>query len=443
MTLFRGSISLPHHKRLASGRSSTVSVIDVGSTKICSMIARLQPKAEGSELVVRSHSVEVLGFGHQRSRGIKSGVVTDMDEAEDALRQAIDSAERSSGVTVDSLIVSVSAGRLASDTFSSSVVLGEREVSRHDIRDAISAGHDHVYRDDRLTLHALPIGYGLDGEAGIDNPVSMSGRELSVDMHMVSAELLPLRNLEACINRSHLAVDAMVAAPYASGLATLMADEMRMGCACIDMGGGTTTVSIFLAGQLVHVDAIAVGGNHVTSDLARVLSTAIADAERMKVLHGTALPGEAGGSDMITIAPVGGDDGAVAQQISAADISRIIAPRVEETFEFVRDRLRRSGFAGAVKDRIVLTGGASQLSGVNELAGRILGSQVRHGRPMGVSGMPNTAKGPAFSTVAGLLIYPQLASAEYSAPAFNAAHHMPRAGKGTLSRMGRWLRQNF
>ncbi len=440
--MFGSSKTAVHRKRLAQGRSTVVSVVDIGSSKVCCVIARLTPSSGARELSMRSHSVEILGFGHQRSRGIKSGVVVGMVEAEQALRLAIDSAERASGLAVDSLIMSVSAGRLGSDTFSSSVVIGDREVDQGDIDAAMAAGVDHVYREDRTILHALPIGYSLDGESGIENPISMAGRELGVDMHMVGADSAPLLNLENCINRSHMSVEAMVASPYASGLSTLVADETRMGCACIDMGGGTTTVSIFLGSHLVFVDAIAVGGNHVTRDLARVLSTAEADAERIKVLHGTASPQEASLTDTIYIPPIGDPDEQSLSQISPSQIGHIIRPRIEETLEMVRDRISASGFAAAAGNRVVLTGGASQLPGVSDVASQILGANVRLGRPMGVSGLPKTAKGPAFSAVAGLLIYPQQADNEYVD--YNRfSGFLMRSGEGSLARMGRWLKQNF
>ena len=262
-------------------------------------------------------------------------------------------------------------------------------------------------------------------------------------MHVVSADLAPLRNLENCINRSHLSVDGMVAAPYASGLAALVDDEARMGCACVDMGGGTTTVSIFLNGRLVFADAVAVGGNHVTMDLARVLSTPVADAERLKVLHGRAMPAQMDEGEMVSVPPIGDDPHAMPHQISIAQVSQIIRPRIEETFEFVRDRINRSGFAGAVGRRIVLTGGASQLSGVSEVATRILDANIRLGRPMGIAGLPKTAKGPAFSAVAGLLIYPQIAGIEYVERSSGAVKLLANSGGGAFSRMGRWLKESF
>ena len=443
MSIFSSSSDLPHVGGLSTGRSTLVSVLDVGSSKVVCVIAKLRPQTGSAVLPGRSHAVEILGFGHQRSRGIKSGVVVDMDEAEKAIRLAIDRAERSAGLTVDSLILAVNAGRIGSDTFSSSITLGGREVERADVKQVLEAGHEHARSEGRATLHALPIGYTLDQEHGIQDPISMVGQELGVDMHVVSADLAPLRNLENCINRSHLSVEGMVAGPYASGLSVLVDDEARMGCACIDMGGGTTSVSIFLGGRLVFSDAIAVGGNHVTMDLARVLSTPVSDAERLKVLHGKANGAQMDEVDMVSVPPIGDDPHAMPYQISVAQVSQIVRPRIEETFELIRERINRSGFAGAVGKRVVLTGGASQLPGVNEVASRVLGANIRLGRPMGVAGLPKTAKGPAFAAVAGLLIYPQIAGIEYVARSSGAANLFAKSGGGAFSRMGRWLKESF
>ncbi len=443
MSFFGSSSDLPRLRRLSSSRTTTVSVLDIGSTKICCLIGKLRPRGDSSVLPGRSHAIEVIGFGHQRSRGIKSGVVVDMDAAEQALRLAVDRAERSAGVTVDSLVLAVSAGRLSSDTFSSGITLGGGEVAAGDIRAVMMAGNDHVARSDRATLHALPIGYTLDSRHGIENPLSMVGEELGVDMHVVSADVAPLRNLENCVNRAHLSVDGMVATSYASGLAALVDDEARMGCACIDMGGGTTTVSIFFNNRLVFADAITVGGNHVTMDLARVLSTPVEDAERMKVLHGTALTTQLGEGEMVSIAPIGDDPRTLSHQISVGQMAQIIRPRIEETFELVRERINRSGFAGVVGKRVVITGGASQLGGISEVAGRVLGANIRIGRPMGVAGLPKTAKGPAFSAAAGLLIYPQIADIEYVGRSGGFTKAFNQQGSGAFARMGRWLRESF
>ena len=283
---FLGPVSsAPQESRLPAGRSAVISVLDVGSSKICCMIAKLRPREDSSILPGRSHTIEVMGLGHQRSRGIKSGVVVDMEAAEKSLRLAVDSAERAANVTVNSLLLAVSAGRLSSQTFTSDVNLSGREATRSDVRAVLAAGFNHVREPDRSTLHALPIGYTLDSETGISDPVGMIGNQLSVDMHVVTADAAPIRNLEACINRSHLSVSGVVATPYASGLAALVEDEARMGAACIDMGGGTTTVSIFLGGNLVFADALAVGGNHVIMDrLMRSRSTSNVSSMRGRII---------------------------------------------------------------------------------------------------------------------------------------------------------------
>jgi cell division protein FtsA len=213
-----------------------------------------------------------------------------------------------------------------------------------------------------------------------------------------------------------------------------------MGCAVVDMGGGTTSVGVFANGHLIHTDAIAVGGHHVTMDIARGLATRVAAAERLKTLYGSAIVSGSDDRDMIAVPQVDEDERDVPNHLPKSHLVRIIKPRVEEILELVRDRLRNAGFAAQAGRRVVLTGGASQLVGLPETARRILQGQVRVGRPLGIKGLPEAAKGPAFSAVVGLLVYPQVAQIEYFEPR--------SIGQGTgtdgyFSRMGRWIRESF
>jgi cell division protein FtsA len=417
-------------------------VLDIGSTKIVCMIGRLTPRQETEVLPGRTHKVEIIGIGHQRSRGVKSGVIADLDAVEGVVRLAVDAAERMAGLTVDSLIVNVSAGRLASDIYTASIDLGGQEVEAGDLRKVLIAASQQSLRQDRAILHSLPTGYSLDGERGIRDPLSMYGDLLGVDMHVVTAERSALKNLELCVNRAHLSVEGMVATPYASGLAALVDDEVELGCAAIDMGGGTTTISVFAEGRLIHTDAIGLGGHHVTTDLARGLSTRIEDAERLKVVHGSALANGADERDMISIPPIGEDDRDQPSQVSRALVTRIVRARIEETLELIRDRIQKSGFSPIVGKRVVLTGGASQLTGLPETARRILARNVRIGRPLGVSGLPVAAKGPAFSTAVGLMIYPQIADAEVHASQGGLFSPFGTSG-GRIARVGQWLKESF
>ncbi|OYR22272.1 cell division protein FtsA [Brucella thiophenivorans] len=419
-----------------------LTVLDVGSSKVSCVIARLRPHESGVLLPGRTHRMEVLGIGHQRSRGVKSGVIIDLDAAEQSIRLAVDAAERMAGLTVDSLIVNISAGRLKSETFTASVNLGGHEVEQTDIRRVLSAGAKQALAAERHLVHSLPVGYTLDGERGIRDPLGMLGDSLGVDMHVLTADAAPLRNLELCVNRCHLSVEAIVATPYASGLAALVGDEAEMGAACIDMGGGTTTISVFSEGKFIHADAVAIGGNHVTMDVARGFSTRMEDAERLKVMYGSALPSAADDRDLISVPPIGDDERDVPNQYPRSVLTRIIRARVEETLELVRDRLNQSGLGHIVGKRVVLTGGASQLPGMPEAARRILARNVRIGRPLGIAGLPEAAKGAAFSATVGLLIYPQVAGIEERSVKAASSGLMTGTG-GRIQRVGRWLRESF
>jgi len=423
-------------------RAGVVTVLDIGSSKVCCIIARLQPRQDSRLLPGRTHQIQVLGIGHQKSLGVKSGVIVDLDRAEHAIRLAVDAAERMSGLTVDSLLVNLSAGRIRSETSAAQIRLGGHEATASDIKQVLAAGARQALRAERQVIHSLPTGFMLDAEKGIRDPRGMIGETLGVSMHVVTADAAPVRNLELSINRAHLSVERMVATPYASGLAALVEDEAEMGSACIDFGGGTTTLSIFSNGKFMHADVLPIGGIHVTGDLARGLSTRADHAERLKVMHGSALPGSGDERDVVAIQPIAGDDSEQQIQVPRSVMNRIIRARIEETLEMVRDKLNHSGFGGLVGKRVVLTGGACQLTGLPEAARRILGRNVRIGRPLGVSGLPEAAKGPAFATAVGLLIYPQVAGFESR----HGGHVLRVRGTGTggrFQRVSQWLRESF
>ncbi len=427
-------------KPVQPGRTSLVAVLDIGSTKVCCVIARLVPRAEGKALRGRTHAIEVIGFGYGPSAGVKSGVVTDLDKAEQAIRTVVGMAERAAGVTLESVIVNVTAGRLGSETFSANVTLGGTEVEPADISRVLRAVNDRSVRPERSIIHALPIGYALDGQKGIRDPKGMVGEKLAIDVAVVSSETLAMRNIELVLHRCHLQIEALVATPYASGLSTLVDDEGALGVACIDFGGATTTVSVFAEGQLVYADAIAIGGHHLTLDLARQLSVSISDAERMKTMYGSVLPGQADERDLIPITPVGATPDEAPAQIPRSHLTRILRPRIEEVMTAIKDRMQATGMMDICGRRFVLTGGGSELTGLPEVARRILARNVRNGRPMGLSGLPDIAKGAAFATVAGMLIYPQVCAREYAAPS-----RMARltGTDGYFARVGNWLRTSF
>jgi cell division protein FtsA len=284
------------------------------------------------------------------------------------------------------------------------------------------------------------VGYALDGIKGIRNPAGMVASQLAIDMNVVTTDASAAKNLMLVVERCHLNVEAMAASPYAAGLAVLTDDEADLGAAVIEMGAGTTTMAIYSAGQLVHADGFALGGQHVTMDLARGLGTCIADAERIKTLYGTVLTGGSDARELMSI-PSADDDRDSPQIVSRATIANIVRPRVEEIFEMIRDRLAESPFAAEPRARVVLSGGASQLTGILDLAGKILGREVRLARPLGFGRLPNEAKSASFSVPAGLLVYPQFAHLEHIEP--RHTRQLMTGTDGYFGKVGRWLRDGF
>lgn len=431
---------LPRAKPLSPGRGQTVAVLDVGSTKICCMIARLKPQRQDSDLAQRSHDIQVIGLGYQRANGVKRGVIVDMERAERAIRLAVDAAERMAGVTIDSVIASMSAGRLASEHFTARVAVTGSQVRDDDVRRVLEAGRAHSVSAEEVVLHSLPIAYSLDDASGVRDPRGMVGGELGVDMHLVTAQAAAARNLILCVERCHLDVEAVVATPYAAGLGALVADEIELGSACIDLGGGTTTFGIFSFGGFVYCDAVAIGGHHVTMDLARGMSTSIEAAERVKTLYGSAISVGADLGETISVPEVGGEAGGEVHHLPRGMVTEIIRARVEEILELVRDRLRATPFLGLAGKRAVLTGGASQLPGLADLAEHILGLKVRAGRPIGVSGLPDSARGPASASTVGLAVFPQVAGRERHQP---SARRRAAVGGGYMAKVGNWIRDSF
>ena len=416
-------------KTRIAARNGLLAALDVGTSKICCLIARVDENARP----------RVVGIGHQLSRGLRGGAIVDMDSAELAILTAVHAAEKMSGETIHEVVVNLSGGFPASQTVAVEVAIAGHEVGDHDLRRVLDHGRQVNGSADRQVIHSIPVGYTIDGNRGIRDPRGMFGGRLGVNMHVVTAAAGAVRNLATCVNRCHLEVAALVISPYASGLASLVEDEKDLGVTLIDMGGGTTGIAVFFDGQVVFTDCVAVGGNHVTSDIARGLSTPLVHAERMKTLYGNALTSPNDEREVINVPPIGEEAAGQPNQVSKSILVGIIEPRLEETFELVRSRLEASGFDKLAGRRVVLTGGASQLPGVRELAQLVLDKQVRMGRPIRISGLAEATGGPAFSTAAGLITYAIRRETE-----MRPQHRPTRAEPaGLFDRVGGWIRDNF
>ena len=373
-------------------RAGPFGVLDVGSTKVTCLIGRVDGDGK----------LRVLGFGMRQSRGVRAGGITDLDGAEQAVRGAVGDAEIGADHRLRSVVVNLTCGTPESRMFGVQWPVGGRAVTEADIRRVVQEGRARAVVEGRETIHALPLGFAADGTLGVADPRGLHCDLLSARLHVVDAAATALRNLETAVLRCELYISELVSAPLAAGLSSLVEDERQLGATVIDMGGGATGIGVWSEGNLVHTAQLAVGGSHVTNDLARVLSTSVADAERLKTVYGNAEASPDDEREILSVPLVGEEEHHFAK-VPRSQVVDVIRPRLEETFDLVRERLDHAGMAREAGTRVVLTGGASQLAGAREMAARVLGRQVRLGRPLPLRGLADDVSGPGFATAAGLL----------------------------------------
>jgi cell division protein FtsA len=373
-------------------RSGPFGVVDIGTTKVACLIGRVE--SDGT--------LRVLGFGWQKGRGLNSGDITDLDAAEKAIRACVGQAEDMADTRLRAVTVNLTCGQPESRLFNVQWPVGGRAVTENDIRGVLNEGRGRAEVDGREPIHVLPLNFAVDATDHVIDPRGLFCTTLTARLHVIDAAATALRTLESCISRCDLEIEDLVSAPLAAGLSSLVPEERELGATIIDMGGGTTSMAVYADRQMMHTAYLPIGGLHVTKDLAIGLSTTLVHAERLKTLFGNVESSPDDDREMLPVPLMGEEDHQLAK-VPRSMVVNIIRPRIEETFEYIKDRLDQSGMARAAGNRVVLTGGACQLPGVREMAARMLSRQVRLGRPAALRGLPELASGPAFSTAAGLL----------------------------------------
>ncbi len=423
----------------AASRQAAVGVLDVGASKIACFVAR------SGELP--SASIRVAGVGHQSSKGLRSGSIIDLDATESAVRLAIEQAERMAGTSITAVTLNYCGPSLRAQKVRGMATINGREVNNRDVKRALKTALAGWHEEDRVIIHAIPQRYSVDDNADVRDPRGMFASRLGVEVCIVSVDRNPLRNLALVVDRCRLDLRSIVATPYAAGLASLVDDEMHLGATVIDMGAGSTSFAVFCDGALVHLGAVPLGGQHVTNDIARGLSTPMAAAERIKTMYGTVLDGPDDDFEMIDCPGMCDDPGMRTDQAPRAVLTSVIRPRLEEIFEMVRDQLQSGGVYRDAGERVVLVGGASQLDGVRELAGRVLKKQVRLGRPLRLSGLGDAVNGAGFAATAGTLhhVISGPREAIYGAPdlAGDGRHNGNGDRTHPVRQLWGWLKDNF
>ena len=372
-------------------------VLDIGSDKICCLIA----------VIEKDNQPKIDGIGYRDSRGIKSGIITDMELAQTSITSAIQAAEKMSGVTLDEFIVNFSSNTIQSDLVNLTVSLDGNEISSQDLKNADKKAGEIPLGKDRILIHKILTSYTIDNQKGITNPISIKGDQLIAGYNLITASKNAVDNFVKCLSICRVKISNIVATPYAAGLGCLTNDDFFIGTTVIDIGAGNTSIATFADNKLIYTNVFELGGINISSDIAKGLSTPISEAERLKILYGSNLnPNEE--ENLINI-PLTGEEGhAISHKVPKKVLNNIITSRIQEIFEIVKSKISKPILNKNFTNNIVLTGKTSQLHGCLDIASNIFGTTVRFGKPLGVKKLAENISGPGFSVSTGLLKFKML-----------------------------------
>jgi cell division protein FtsA len=364
--------------------------IDIGTSKICTLVARIE---DGSNL-------RILGVGIEPSQGLRKGTVVDLNAAALAVSRSIEKAERTSGFEINAALVSLAGSHVSSINSRGVVGITGGIVDIEDIERALDAAQAVAIPHNREIIHVIQRGFIIDGQDGIRTPIGMHGYRLEVEAHIITASASTVENLRQCVGASGIEVSQFVLNPLASGEVVLSETERQMGVAVVDIGGGTTDMAIYIDGDVWHTMVLAVGGNHVTSDIAHGLRLPITQAEEVKLKFGHAIQSAVNPEEQFTVRSFGVDS---PERINRTELANIIEARMEEIFYLVLQEIKRSGYDGLLPAGVVLTGGSSLIPGCRQLASQVMGLPARIAKPQNLIGLTDQLDSPAFATSVGLL----------------------------------------
>ncbi|MEW5827632.1 MAG: cell division protein FtsA [Chloroflexota bacterium] len=377
--------------------------IDVGTTKVCTLVGRVE----------EDDAIRIIGVGIEPSEGIKKGAIVDLGAAAQAIANSVERAEHTSGVAITSALVSLASANVASVNSRGKVGITGGIVDDYDVIRALEDARTIAIPGDRELIHVIQRGFVVDGQDGVRAPIGMHGYRLEVEAHIITALSASVENLRQSVASAGVDVAQFVLNPLASAEVVLTETDRQMGCIVCDIGGGTTDLAIYVDGDVWHTMVLAVGGNHVTADIAHGLRLPMAQAEEIKKKYGHALKGEVGLEEYFTIQPFGEDEPV---QINRQELAHIIGARVEEIFSLTLQEIKRSGYDGLLPAGMILTGGTSALPGIRKLASKVMGMPVRTAKPENLVGLVDRLDSPAYSTSVGLLHWALSMSAQDLAP---------------------------
>jgi cell division protein FtsA len=399
--------------------------LDIGTSKVLTLVAEIGPNG----------AIEVLGVGSQPSRGLKKGVVVNIESTVQSIQRAVEEAELMAGCEIHAVFAGIAGSHVRSLNSHGVVAIRDREVTPGDVEHVIDAARAVAIPADQKILHVLPQEFVVDGQEGIRDPIGMSGVRLEAKVHIVTGAESAAQNIEKCIKRCGLEVEDVVLEQLASSFAVLTDDEKDLGVCMVDIGGGTTDIAVFVQGAIRHTAVIPIAGDQVTNDIAVSMRTPTQHAEDIKIRYACALAQLANPDETIEVPSVGDRP---ARRLARQTLAEVVEPRYEELFGLVRDELRRSGFEELVVAGVVLTGGSARMEGAIELAEEVFHLPVRLGLPQQVQGLADVVRNPIYATGVGLLLYAR----DNLLPA-RRARSLGGNAKTTFNRMRTWFQGNF
>ncbi len=366
--------------------------LDIGTTKICAIVGEV--KEDGR--------IDIIGIGSHPSRGLRKGVVVNIESTVESIKKAVEEAELMAGVEINAVFTGIAGSHIKSFNSRGVIAIKDREISKADVERVIEAAKAVAIPLDREILHVLPQEFAIDDQDGIREPLGMSGVRLEAEVHIVTGAVTSAQNIIKSCNRAGLDVLDIVLEPLASSHSVLSNDEKELGVAVVDVGGGTTDLAIFVEGGIWHTAVIAIGGNHLTNDIAVGLRTPAAEAEKIKKRYGCALTNMVRDDETIEVASVGGRPPRV---LSRQVLAEIIEPRIEEIFGLVLKEFRKTGFEDRIASGVVITGGTAIMDGIPEAVERVMEMPARRGLPMNIGGLVDVVNSPMYATGVGLVLF--------------------------------------
>ncbi|PLX92059.1 MAG: cell division protein FtsA [Desulfuromonas sp.] len=376
---------------MSNRKENLIVGLDIGTTKICAIIASMTDSG-----------LDIVGIGTSVSRGLRKGVVINIESTVEAIKKALQEAELMAGCEINSVFAGIAGAHITGFNSQGVIAIKNREVTSEDVQRVIDAAKAIAIPMDREVIHVIPQEFIIDDQDGIKEPLGMSGVRLESKVHIVTGAVASAQNIVKSCNKANVNVADIVLEPLASSEAVLSADEKELGVAIVDIGGGTTDLAIFVDGAIKHTSVLSLGGNHLTNDIAVGLRTPMAEAERIKHAYGSCLTSDIGKDETIEVPSVGGREPRV---LSRQLLAEILEPRVEEIFSLVNREIVRSGYEDLIASGVVITGGTSILPGMPELAEQIFNLPVRRGFPQGIGGLIDVVNSPIYATGVGLVIY--------------------------------------